>query len=405
MGKLVIQQSDKDLLRLGCPPEELDVLDAITVGQSAWEAFVGEQYLKPGGYIASGFSQMKFVIGRPGAGKTHLLRRLIGHARGLGYVTVFLSAPDIRIQNVDSVYAAIARQVDMEELAHRLAHRAVEKLGYDLNQVPANSTFLSWVVHEHQRIDTLVKRDLEQVLGSLFKREHVDPNFSLAFTQLALGVLGVRHFPREDRDLLLGWLRGEKLRAAALHRIYLARSIDRYNARDMLHALADFVHQQGFAGLFIAIDQMEDMPLGHHPETGRTKYGNVALADAYQSLREMVDNLPSIPGMMLILAGQRDFLELPRGIKSYDALWLRIQHEVVSSRFNRFGQLVDLDRAVAGSLTPEDVRLLHERLTDLGMETRPLDEARVRDVLGMSAGDGVYRRLLREMLADNAARG
>jgi hypothetical protein len=405
MEKLVLQQSDKDLLRLGYPPEQPEVLDAMTVGQSAWEAFVLDQYLKPGGYIASGYSQMKFILGRPGAGKTHLLRCLSQQAVRLGYVAAYIRASDIRFQHIDSTYAAIAQRVDMDELARRLAHRVVEKLGYDLDQVPANRTFLSWVVQERQRIDTLVKRDVEQILGDLFKRERVDPNFSLAFTQLASAILGIRYLSREDRDLLLRWLRGEKLRAIELHRICLARGIDRYNARDTLHALADFVRQQGFIGLFVTIDQMEDLPLGRNPETQRLKYGNAALADAYQSLREMVDDLPSVPGMMIVLAGQRDFLELPRGIKSYDALWLRIQHEVISSRFNRFGQLVDLDRAVAGNLKPEDARLLHEHLTALGMETRPFDEVRVRSVMAMLAGDGVYRRLMNEILADNPARG
>jgi hypothetical protein len=404
MEKLVLQQGDKDLLRLGYPPEQPDILDAMTVGQSAWESFFMEQYLKPGGYIASGYSQMKFLLGRPGSGKTHLLRRLTQQASGLGYVAAYLRASNIRLQHIDSLYAEIASRVDMEDLAHRLARRVADKLGYDLDQVPTNRTFLSWVVQEHQRIDILVKRDVEQVLGDFFKRERVDPNFSLAFTQLAAAVLGIRQISREDRNIILRWLRGEKLPVVELHRIYLARNIDRYNARDTLHALADFVRQQGFNGLFIAIDQMEDLPLGHNPETQRPKYGNSTLADAYQSFREMVDNLPSIPGMMVILAGQRDFLDLPRGIKSYDALWLRIQHEIVSPRFNRFSQLVDLDRAVADNLTLEDTRLLHERLTTLGMETRPFDEAHIRGAMAMSAGDGVYRRLLKETLADNVAR-
>jgi len=399
MEKHDIVQSDEDLLRLGQPPLDPHVLDTITVGQSVWETFVVEKYLAPGGYIADSYSQMKFVIGRPGAGKTHFLRRLTGQAQLLGYCAVFLSASDFRLQHIETLYAAIAGCVDFKELTWRLARRAVGELGYDLADVPAKTTFLSWVVREHHRIDTLMKREVAEVLGRFFKGERVEPNFSLAFTQLASDLLGTHPLSPEDHILLHRWLRGERLRAEELHRIHLARRVDRYNARDMLHALATFVRQQGYAGLFVAIDQMEDLPIGRNPETGRPIYGGVALDDAYQSLREMVDNLPTISGMMIILAGRPEFLELPRGIKSYDALWLRIQHEVVSSWVNRFAQVLDLDRAVQDSLTPADAQSLHQSLIALGIRTRPFDELPVKDILAMGAGDGVYRRLMKAMLA------
>jgi hypothetical protein len=381
------------------------VLDRITVGRSVWETFVVDQYLQPGGYVADGYSQMKLVIGRPGAGKTHLLRRLTEHALGLGYIAVLLSATNLRLQHVDSLYAAIAAQVDLEELASRLAHRAVAELGYDLADVPAKTTFLSWAIQERDRIDIRLKRDVEEVLGRFFKRERVDPNFSLAFTQIASDILGTNPLSPQDRGNLLRWLRGEKLRAEELHRIHLARGIDRYNARDMLHSLADFVRQQGHTGLFVAIDQMEDLPLGRDAQSGRLKYPKGDLADAYQGFREMIDNLPSMPGMMIILAGRPDFLELPRGIKSYDALWLRIQHEIVSPWFNQFAQVLDLDRAVQAKLTPVDVQSLYQSLIALSIKTRPFVELPVQDILSMNAGDGVYRRLMQQMLAERAAGG
>jgi hypothetical protein len=398
MEKHDVKKQDEDLLQLGQPPLDPQLLDTITVGESVWETFVGEQYLAPAGYIADGYSQMKFVIGRPGAGKTHLLRRLTGRANLLGYSTVYLSASDFRLQHIETLYAGIAGHIDFKELTCRLARRAVGELGYELRDVPAKTTFLSWVVREHHRIDTLVKREVAEVLGHLFKGERVEPNFSLAFTQLASDLLGTHPLSPEDRILLHRWLCGEKLRAEELHRIHLARRIDRYNARDMLHALATFLRQQGYTGLFVAIDQMEDLPAGRNPETGRLKYGGIALADAYQSLREMVDNLPTISGMMIILAGRPEFLELQRGIKSYDALWLRIQHEIVSPSFNRFAQVLDLDRAVQTNLAPTDLQSLHQRLTALGLRIRPFDELPVEDIMATAAGDGVYRRLMKAML-------
>lgn len=402
--KIRVTQRDTDLLREGRPPEDPAVLDAITVGQTVWEGFAVKQYLAPGGYIGDGCSQIKFIIGRPGAGKTHLLRRLAGHAQRLGYISVLLSATELRFQHIDRLYVAIAEHLNLAELARRLASRAVAQLGYDLDDVPTNTTFLSWAVQRHQRVDSFVRREVHEAVERLFKRESVDHNFSGAFTQLALDILGTDAKRNEDRDLLFRWLRGHKLRAQELQRIYLARSNDRYSARDMIHALADFVRQHGYAGLFVAIDQMEDMTEGRNPETHRLKYTSSALADAYQTLREMVDNLPLITSMLVVLAGRPEFLERPRGIKSYDALWLRIQHEVVSARFNRFAQVVDLDRAVEANLAPADVQQLHERLSRLDIDTRPLDELPIENILAASGGDGIYQRIMRAMTANHETR-
>ncbi|MEG0216363.1 MAG: hypothetical protein RR685_09575, partial [Hungatella sp.] len=41
------------------------------------------------------------------------------------------------------------------------------------------------------------------------------------------------------------------------------------------------------------------------------------------------------------------------GIKSYQALWMRIQNEIIGERFNRFTDMVDLDRLAEQEYTPE----------------------------------------------------
>lgn len=149
---------------------------------------------------------------------------------------------------------------------------------------------------------------------------------------------------------------------------------------------------------------MEDLVVGRKPGGG-FKYGNVGLSDSYQSLRDLIDSLPSVPGLMIVLAGQHEFLERPRGIKSYDALWLRIQHEVISPAFNRFAQVVDLDKAVPLGLTATDVLSLHEQLIAIEMPSHVPDESAVHDILSAAAGDGNFRRLLVMMTSPDNGKG
>jgi len=393
-----LSQHDKDNLRLGQPPRDQELLDAITVGEEIWVKFFIDQYLGPEGYIGNGGSQVKFIIGKPGAGKTHLLRQLAVKATEMGYVSVLLSAKDIRLQHIDNIYAAIAAQVNTNLLASLLAQRVAIELGYDLNDVPGEDNLVSWACEHHGRIPQRIIRDIEEILGKQFKRERVEPNFSLAFIQLASEILGARSMSSHDRGSINRWLRGERLRAGELHPINLSRNIDRYNARDMFRALAEFIRQQGFKGLFVCVDDMEDLALGVNAETGRRKYGGAALADVYQSMRELVDDGPFIAGSILLFAGRPEFLEPPRGIKSYDALWLRIQHEVISPLFNKFSQVIDLDRCLSFNFNILLARLLFQRLISLGLAGH-FDEQAIKIIIDNPSEEGMYRRLIKAMLS------
>lgn len=397
MQEVLATQQDLDLLRLGQPPEDGELLDAITVGKPVWEDFVVEYYLERGAYVADGYSQLKFLLGRPGSGKTHLLRRLARRAEELHYLPVLLSAKELRLQYVNDIYTAVMRRVNLDELITRLANRVIRELGYDPGELPAGQTFLEWSVQAKNHIPELVRRDVRDTLGRIFKRERTEPSFSLATTQLTSDILGTHPRTPEDKNTIVRWLHGEKLLAAELNRVFIPRSVDRYNAREMFRAFASFTRQQGYTGLFLAIDEMEDL-LAKRPETGRFKYGRVALTDVYQSIREFIDDLPDIPATLVIFAGRSELLwDEQRGIQSYDALWLRIQHEVVAPIFNPFAQLVDLDRGVRACLSMDEAKELCSRLRPLG--GRPMDDTQIQEILSADGGDGVFRRLVQRALS------
>ena len=72
------------------------------------------------------------------------------------------------------------------------------------------------------------------------------------------------------------------------------------------------------------------------------------------------------------------------GFKTYQALWMRIQNEVVSSRFNCFADILDLDRYAEESY-PEDVLIeMSEKfakiLSKYGWPAAALDREKVREL-------------------------
>ena len=364
---MLASTNDRDLLYLARPPENPELLDWLTVGVDVWESFAIREYLDK--YIANGGSQLKLIIGRPGSGKTHLLHRIQRAAHDRGYVVAAFSASSVRLQRIDDLYRAIVEHVDLEELTRRLAHRVIQEMGYNPEEVPADQTFADWAVEQgHMR--EVVSRDIESKLGRFFKQRQMETNLCLAYVQLAAAYLGVRQLAQEDRKVLYRWIRGERLKVVELRPLLISRSIDRYNARDMLDSLSRLARELGFKGLVVSIDGMEALT-DRDPETGRWKYTKNALNDVYQSLREFVDSMPSLTSVFMVLAGRRELLDdLSRGILSYEALWLRLQHEVVvPERFNRFGQIIDLDKATELLLDDDQLRLLYDRVQEaLGID-------------------------------------
>ncbi len=384
--------SDLDLLSLGEPPEDTQLLDRLTVGVDMWEAFAVQEYLER--YIADGGSQFKLLIGRPGSGKTHLLRRLERAAHDLGYIVAAFPADSVRLQRIDDLYRAIVNHLDLVELTRRLANRVISRMGYDPERVPDSLTFVDWVVQEG-RIRELVARQTQEQLEGFFRRRRIDTSLCLAYIQLSAAYLGIRAIPAETQDTLYDWIRGEPLKAAALGPLLIRRPIDRYNARVMLDSLSRLARELDFKGVVVTIDRLEDI-VTRIPETGRWKYTRSALNDVYQSLREFVDSMPFLTSVWMVLAGRRELLDdRLRGIRSYDALWLRLQHEVaVPERFNRFGQIIDLDRA-AELLIDEDVlQSLYRRVLEASSDEGIGDALIPPEALSQDGEVGRFRKVV-----------
>lgn len=77
----------------------------------------------------------------------------------------------------------------------------------------------------------------------------------------------------------------------------------------------------------------------------------------------MIDDIDSMKNLMIVYAFDRELVDNENaGLKSYQALWMRIQNEIIGERFNRFTDLVDLDRLAAQEYTPDIIVSISESL-------------------------------------------
>ena len=337
------EQTSWECIQSGEAPVDEYELGELAEGIDFLTDFFSEKYLKE--YIASGGSKMKFITGRRGSGKTHLLRLIGLHARKNSYITVSFSANEIWMHDFSNIFFEVLRQCDLMKILEKAAQKVIANLGYDPADIPDGSTFIDYLAGRGEA-DPLNKLELRRSLKRMFHDNPLlDNNFAQTCALLTGSILGHPTLEPQNQELLFGWLHGQKgIRLVQLRALGLSPTrITKFNARNMLRSLAEVIHIAGYAGLAISIDDMEI--LLNRSSLLPIHYTKMRRNDTYESIRELIDDIDTMHHVLFLFSFDRSLMDDENfGLKSYQALWARIQNEVVSDRFNRFADIIDLDR-------------------------------------------------------------
>jgi hypothetical protein len=117
----------------------------------------------------------------------------------------------------------------------------------------------------------------------------------------------------------------------------------------LLLSLAHWLAANGRAGLVVVLD-IRRLGFARRPgpeERQGYYYTKAALVDAYEVLRQLVDNTDEMANCMFVVVASPSFVSDPaRGLDAYQALKLRIFDEVRDvNRDNPFSSLVRLGAA------------------------------------------------------------
>ena len=95
------------------------------------------------------------------------------------------------------------------------------------------------------------------------------------------------------------------------------------------------------------------------------RYTKLCRNDAYESIRQLIDDIDNMQYIMFFFGFDRELLDDENvGMKTYQALWLRIQNEIVSTRFNKFADILDLDRYAQEYYTEEVLAEMSRKMAD-----------------------------------------
>ncbi len=336
-------------------------VEQLTCGIQFLTDFWREKYLQE--YIRNGGSKIKFITGRTGSGKTHFLRLMTSIANKENYKTVQFSAKDVWMHDFKEIYVEIFRQCDILKCLEAVSHQLIQEMGFDYHDIPEGMKFIDYL-SQNGMGDALTKREIRTQLRQFFlDNPMMDNNFALACSMLTGSILGYPILEEQNQELLLAWLKGDrsiKLSQLRAMDFYPSR-ITKYNARHMLRSLAELVRMGGYSGLFITIDNMEILISRSSLE--QVHYTKMKREDTYESIRQLIDDIDSMKNIMFVYAFDRELIDNENaGLKSYQALWMRIQNEIVGERFNRFTDMVDLDRLAAQEYSSEVIISISESL-------------------------------------------
>ena len=390
-------------------PESYGSLPAeqLTDGIGFLADFWREKYLQE--YIRNGGSKIKFVTGRTGSGKTHFLRLMMAVAREEHYKTVWFSAKDIWMHDFKEIYVEIFHQCALLSCLEAASGSLIREMGYDPQDIPAGMKFIDYLSQNGEG-DAVTKREIRAQLRRFFlENPMMDNNFALACSMLTGSILGYPILEEQNQELLLSWLEGDRsIKLSQLRALdFYPSRITKYNARHMLRSLAEVVRMGGFSGLFIAIDNMEILTSRSSLEA--VHYTKMKREDTYESIRQLIDDIDSMKNIMFVYAFDRELIDNENaGLKSYQALWMRIQNEIVGERFNRFTDMVDLDRLAAQEYSPEVIVAISKSLADLQLNrtAEPLTEEQAQEIVSQARTGAVgIPRLIQTVMNDRSFHG
>lgn len=268
-----------DSLKSGTTP--LESVHHLDVGRDRW--YHGMKYYLE--QAEAGASKVRFIRGRYGDGKTHLMAMAQHFALADGFVVSYASAERVHLHKFEEVYREIIRN-----LKTRSTKGGIQAI------------LRTWKEQVGGNIESAVK--------DLRSADALDLGFRIALEYY------LREQDPQHEDTIIQWLIGGPVK---LPDIGIKRSIRAGDSRDMMRSLSVFLRLIGYKGLLVLLDELDRI---------QNQSSKTIRPSCYQVLRELMDNTDGQGGMkgtLFYCAASPEMFTNPSGFMEYDALRSRLQ--------------------------------------------------------------------------------
>ncbi|KAF0194183.1 MAG: hypothetical protein FD169_1978 [Bacillota bacterium] len=313
-----------------------------------WFDLIREEYLH--NFISNGGAAVKFCVSIDDAGLDGMLPLLRKTSEDEGYVLALVDAASTKIHMVDKLFHEVARQIDWDGLSRAFVKEFFTQNGYQLSEHDEYFN-LQNIAKINNRTEIFFRRELRSWLEEVIFRDfEMSQEFRIAMIRLCLDQLDTTGPSVFLSNAVKEWLQGELRLIATLKNALIFQKIARHNARHMLFSLAHWLRVNGKSGLVLVLDITRYLvSIRSKNANGAFFYSLPAVLDVYEMLRQFIDGTDEMGGLLIVVLAPKEFLnDDKRGLRSYDALKLRIWDEVRDrQRQNPLASLVRLANSSA----------------------------------------------------------
>jgi len=311
-----------------------------------YAAFLNREYLDS--YVREGGAAVKFVVAGDDDAADSFSAAVHGGAGAAGYLFARVDAAATRVHMIDQVFFEVARQVDWDGLATAAVRRALAATAHPVlegEEVSAEAVAAAYGVDAGE-----LSRDVNRQLQHDVQRDYaMIGEFRTAMLRLCQAQLRTGQVTDAEHAAVLDWLTGDLRQISVLRSAMIFRRIGRHNGRQMLFSLSHWLSTNGLAGLVLELD-VRRLGFARRPrpeERSGVYYTRAALMDAYELLRQLVDNTDELSNCCVVVVAAPELItDTNRGVDAYQALKLRILDEVRDrNRDNPYSSLVRLGGA------------------------------------------------------------
>lgn len=305
----------------------MDVLTTPPLPLAEWLRTTETEYLAQ--FVPSGGAAVKLAI-LDEAALGAAAEKLAGLGAAHGMLTVHVDAAATRVNLMHELFFAVARAIPWDSLVQRYAEGLFTANAYAWPR-PGERMAMAELADAFAVAPALLARQRDQWLtADLWEDRLLAQDFRAAALRLCLARLEP---DGEDAAApVLQWLRGEKVPASLLRAADISVRIARTNARAMLASLCRFVRKAGAAGLLLSLDarRLSRLPGCFGPADVALRYSPAAVMDAFEVLRELIDDAEHLPGLFVAVLTDAELAtgDPRRSLAYYPALQMRVWPDV-----------------------------------------------------------------------------
>lgn len=309
-----------------------------------WLQVLAREYLQ--GYIPAGGSAVKFAVTPEPRVSREIGHRLAELAEEGNMQFAVVDSADTKLHLIDRLFFRVAEQIDWDTLTRYVVTSLLQADGFAVPGDAARLTFDDVATLNNYDQALLRGRTRELLYKHVFNDYAMAQEFRIAMLQLCQAQLEGGEEGQAVAELIKSWLRGTLRLISTLKRYQIFQKIARHNARHLFLSLAHWLRLGGSSGLVVVMDVSRYTTSRRPAEPDGSLYHTTAAAmDAYEVLRQFIDETDDLESCLIVVTAQRDILtDEKRGLARYDALKLRVWDEVHDrGRVNPLASLVRIE--------------------------------------------------------------